>query len=31
LYEHADPRKGFHPDWKSSIFNYDRTECALPD
>jgi 1,4-alpha-glucan branching enzyme len=26
LYEHADPRKGFHPDWKSSIFNYDRTE-----
>jgi 1,4-alpha-glucan branching enzyme len=26
LYEHADPRKGFHPDWKSSIFNYDRHE-----
>ena len=26
LYEHADPRKGFHPDWKSSIFNYDRSE-----
>jgi len=26
LYEHADPRKGFHPEWKSSIFNYDRTE-----
>jgi 1,4-alpha-glucan branching enzyme len=26
LYEHADPRKGFHPDWKSSIFNYDRNE-----
>jgi 1,4-alpha-glucan branching enzyme len=26
LYEHADPRKGFHPDWKSSIFNYGRTE-----
>ncbi len=22
LYEHADPRKGFHPDWKSFIFNY---------
>ena len=21
LYEHADPRKGFHPDWKSFIFN----------
>lgn len=26
LYEHADPRKGFHPDWKSYIFNYDRFE-----
>lgn len=26
LYEHADPRKGFHPDWNSLIFNYDRTE-----
>ena len=26
LYEHADPRKGFHPDWKSWIFNYDRNE-----
>lgn len=26
LYEHADPRKGFHPDWKSYIFNYNRHE-----
>lgn len=26
LYEHADPRKGFHPDWKSAIFNYSRNE-----
>ncbi|MFC1937817.1 1,4-alpha-glucan branching protein GlgB [Chloroflexota bacterium] len=26
LYEHADPRKGFHPDWKSYIFNYERPE-----
>jgi 1,4-alpha-glucan branching enzyme len=26
LYEHADPRRGFHPDWKSCIFNYDRHE-----
>jgi 1,4-alpha-glucan branching enzyme len=26
LYEHADPQKGFHPDWKSYIFNYDRHE-----
>ena len=28
LYEHADPRQGFHPDWKSSIFNYGRKEVA---
>ncbi len=26
LYEHADPRKGFHPDWNSFIFNYGRHE-----
>lgn len=26
LYEHEDPRKGFHPDWKSLIFNYGRNE-----
>ena len=26
LYEHPDPRKGYHKDWKSLIFNYDRTE-----
>lgn len=26
LYEHADARQGFHPDWKSSIFNYGRHE-----
>jgi 1,4-alpha-glucan branching enzyme len=26
LFEHADPRQGFHPEWNSSIFNYDRHE-----
>ncbi|MBN1299494.1 MAG: 1,4-alpha-glucan branching protein GlgB [Actinobacteria bacterium] len=26
LYEHKDPKKGFHPDWKSLIFNYGRRE-----
>lgn len=26
LYEHADPRQGFHPDWNTSIFNYGRFE-----
>ena len=26
LYEHADPRQGYHPEWNSSIFNYGRHE-----
>jgi 1,4-alpha-glucan branching enzyme len=26
LYEHSDPRQGFHPDWGSAIFNYGRNE-----
>jgi 1,4-alpha-glucan branching enzyme len=26
LFEHADMRKGFHPDWNSYIFNYGRHE-----
>ncbi|MFH1124842.1 MAG: 1,4-alpha-glucan branching protein GlgB [Pseudomonadota bacterium] len=28
LYEHADPRKGIHPDWDSFIFNYGREEVC---
>lgn len=28
LFEHEDPKLGFHPDWKSSIFNYSRLEVA---
>ena len=26
LYEHADPQQGFHPEWKSAIFNFGRNE-----
>ena len=26
LYEHADPRQGYHPEWNSYIFNYGRSE-----
>jgi 1,4-alpha-glucan branching enzyme len=28
LYEHADPRQGFHPDWGTFIYNYGRREVA---
>jgi 1,4-alpha-glucan branching enzyme len=28
LYEHADPRLGFHPDWGTAIYNYGRREVA---
>lgn len=26
LYEHADPRQGFHPDWNTAIYNFGRQE-----
>ncbi len=26
LFEHADPKRGYHPEWNSSIFNYGRHE-----
>jgi 1,4-alpha-glucan branching enzyme len=26
LFEHADPRRGYHPRWKSALFNYGRNE-----
>ncbi|WP_375452723.1 1,4-alpha-glucan branching protein GlgB [uncultured Devosia sp.] len=28
LYEHADPRQGFHPDWNTAIFNFGRREVV---
>lgn len=28
LYEHADPREGFHPDWQTLIYNFGRREVA---
>ena len=28
LYEHADERQGFHPDWNTFIYNYGRCEVA---
>jgi 1,4-alpha-glucan branching enzyme len=28
LYEHDDPRQGFHPDWGTFIYNYGRREVA---
>ncbi len=26
LFEHSDPKRGYHPEWNSSIFNYGRHE-----
>jgi len=28
LYEHADPRRGFHPDWNTLIYDFGRREVA---
>ena len=28
LYEHADPRQGFHPDWNTAIYDFGRREVA---
>jgi 1,4-alpha-glucan branching enzyme len=28
LYEHADPHKGFHPDWNTAIYDFGRREVA---
>jgi 1,4-alpha-glucan branching enzyme len=28
LYEHADPRQGYHPDWNTLIYNYSRREVS---
>ena len=28
LYEHADPREGFHPDWNTAIYNFGRREVV---
>ena len=28
LYEHADPRQGFHQDWNTLIYNFGRPEVA---
>ncbi|SMX33890.1 1,4-alpha-glucan branching protein GlgB [Maliponia aquimaris] len=28
LYEHGDPKEGFHPDWNTLVYNYGRVEVA---
>ena len=28
LYEHEDPRQGYHPDWNTAIFNFGRREVT---
>lgn len=28
LYEHLDPRRGYHPDWNTAIYNFGRREVS---
>ena len=28
LYEHADPREGYHQDWNTMIYNFGRNEVS---
>jgi 1,4-alpha-glucan branching enzyme len=28
LYEHLDPRRGYHPDWNTAIYNFGRKEVS---
>ena len=28
LYEHEDPRQGYHPHWSTYIFNFGRNEVS---
>jgi 1,4-alpha-glucan branching enzyme len=28
LYDHADPRQGYHPDWNTAIYNFGRNEVT---
>jgi 1,4-alpha-glucan branching enzyme len=29
FFEHPDRKKGYHPDWKSLVFNYGRNEVMF--
>jgi len=28
LYEHGNPKEGYHPDWNTLIYNSAATKCA---